>query len=231
MFCPEYVLALVIPPGARNKETINPMDVAGESEELADLESAIVGWGEVRRPTLVLFTKLPESALRGFLLKRLCPLMRLGIDRRFVVELSIADGAPCHCKVKVIRARRSYATPEHQKLALDEEGMVAFPRGNCRATFRSRHQGPESSESAVDPDCRCHTGVDAGGIALSEILGPDYETREVFPSASYKMLDAADAPCVTIDLRSFSRGPKDMLDAYVAALTVGEFKPGSGCEV
>jgi hypothetical protein len=69
------------------------------------------------------------------------------------------------------------------------------------------------------------------GFALFEILGSDYETLEVFPSASYKMLDAADAPCVTIDLRSFSRGPKDMLDAYVAALTVGEFKSGRGCEV
>jgi len=69
------------------------------------------------------------------------------------------------------------------------------------------------------------------GFALFETLDTEFETLEVFPSASYKMLDAAPTPCVTFDLRSFSRGPKDMLDAYVAALTVGEFKSGRGCEV
>jgi hypothetical protein len=69
------------------------------------------------------------------------------------------------------------------------------------------------------------------GFALFETLNPDFETLEVFPSASYRMLDTANTPRVTFDLRSFTRGPKDMLDAYVAALTIGEFKSGRGCEV
>ena len=69
------------------------------------------------------------------------------------------------------------------------------------------------------------------GFELFELLGRDYETLEVFPSASYKMLDGASMPCITLPMRSFRRGPKDMLDAHVAALTVAEFKSGRGCEV
>jgi hypothetical protein len=69
------------------------------------------------------------------------------------------------------------------------------------------------------------------GFTLFEVLSPDYETFEVFPSASYKMLDVASMPCITLPMRSFRRGPKDMLDAHVAALTVAEFKAGRGCEV
>jgi hypothetical protein len=69
------------------------------------------------------------------------------------------------------------------------------------------------------------------GFALFEILGRHYETFEVFPSASYKMLDEANIPCITLPMRAFRRGPQDMLDAHVAALTVAEFKLGRGCEV
>ncbi len=62
--------------------------------------------------------------------------------------------------------------------------------------------------------------------------------HEVFPSASYRMFEAAAAageaatlPTVTFSLERFVNGPKDMLDAIVAALTVKEYAEGRGCAV
>jgi predicted nuclease with RNAse H fold len=53
---------------------------------------------------------------------------------------------------------------------------------------------------------------------------------EVFPSASYTQF-AGEGTCLQIDLVGFEPGPKDMLDAYVCAVTVREFVIGRGCEV
>lgn len=53
---------------------------------------------------------------------------------------------------------------------------------------------------------------------------------EVFPSASYKMLDNEKVK-YELCLKYFANGVKDMLDASVAAITVYEFVKGRGCEV
>ena len=53
---------------------------------------------------------------------------------------------------------------------------------------------------------------------------------EVFPSASYKMLEKENIK-YELCLNEFNSGVKDMLDASVAALTVFEFVNGQGCEV
>ncbi len=55
--------------------------------------------------------------------------------------------------------------------------------------------------------------------------------HEVFPSASYTMLDENEGAAVSISLAGFSPGPKDMLDAVVAAFTVREYVEGRGCHV
>ena len=60
-------------------------------------------------------------------------------------------------------------------------------------------------------------------------LGPRVLTHEVFPSASYRLFDDR-APRVEVSLAGFSRGPKDMLDAYCAAATVREHALGRGWE-
>lgn len=57
------------------------------------------------------------------------------------------------------------------------------------------------------------------------------EVYEVFPSASYKQLAADGRLEVQLPLRHLSAHPKDMLDAFIAALTVREFVAGHGCEV
>ena len=53
---------------------------------------------------------------------------------------------------------------------------------------------------------------------------------EVFPSASYKMLDKEKVR-YELCIKHFTGGVKDMLDASVAAITVYEFINGRGCEV
>lgn len=53
---------------------------------------------------------------------------------------------------------------------------------------------------------------------------------EVFPSASYKMLEKENVK-YELCLNNFSSGVKDMLDASVGAITVYEFINGRGCEV
>ncbi len=53
-------------------------------------------------------------------------------------------------------------------------------------------------------------------------------THEVFPSASYAMLSGERTKQVSLDFSQFARGPKDMLDAAVAAFTVGEYLAGRG---
>jgi len=53
---------------------------------------------------------------------------------------------------------------------------------------------------------------------------------EVFPSASYKMLENENIK-YELCLNEFNKGVKDMLDASVAAYTVCEYVNGSGCEV
>lgn len=53
---------------------------------------------------------------------------------------------------------------------------------------------------------------------------------EVFPSASYRMLENENIT-YELCLNNFLGGVKDMLDASVAAVTVYEFINGRGCEV
>ncbi|MGH7354573.1 MAG: hypothetical protein ACRELS_08380, partial [Candidatus Rokuibacteriota bacterium] len=67
-------------------------------------------------------------------------------------------------------------------------------------------------------------GLEAG-------LGRTGVVYEIFPSASYAQFARVPASIGRLDLRDFARGPKDMLDAAVAALTVREFVAGRGCEV
>ena len=68
------------------------------------------------------------------------------------------------------------------------------------------------------------------GFSLFEALSDVGQVLEVFPSASYTLLNGADEPRLELPFRDFARGPKDLLDAYVAALTVHEFSRGRGCE-
>ena len=69
------------------------------------------------------------------------------------------------------------------------------------------------------------------GFRIFERLADRVPCYEVFPSASYRLFDTDPAPPTTIDFSRFTPGPKDMLDAIVAAVTVHEFLAGRGCEV
>ncbi len=55
--------------------------------------------------------------------------------------------------------------------------------------------------------------------------------HEVFPTASYHQFETGPTPFLTLSLNGFRPGPKDMLDASVAAITVREFDRGHGVEL
>ena len=54
---------------------------------------------------------------------------------------------------------------------------------------------------------------------------------EVFPTASYNLLKGNTDVRINADFSACKPGPKDMLDAWVAATTVKEFVEGRGAEV
>jgi predicted nuclease with RNAse H fold len=69
------------------------------------------------------------------------------------------------------------------------------------------------------------------GFKLYSVLEDLATVYEVFPSASYTLLEGVKDVRVEIDFSSCKPGPKDMLDALVAAATVREFIIGRGIEV
>lgn len=70
------------------------------------------------------------------------------------------------------------------------------------------------------------------GFALFEALERHgLTTEEVFPSAAYRQLEEDPSAQISMPLRGFARGPKDMLDAVVAAFCVREFMQGRGCAI
>ena len=69
------------------------------------------------------------------------------------------------------------------------------------------------------------------GFRIFRTLAGRAQVHEVFPSASYAQLETAPEVRVSLSFEGFRPGPKDMLDAAVAALTVRELDAGRGVEV
>lgn len=69
------------------------------------------------------------------------------------------------------------------------------------------------------------------GFKAFESLQDRARALEVFPSASYRMLNECNEVQVGMPLKGFLPGPKNMLDAVVAAVTGMEFLAGRGQEV
>jgi predicted nuclease with RNAse H fold len=69
------------------------------------------------------------------------------------------------------------------------------------------------------------------GFMIYEAMKDFNYVFEVFPSASYNLLRKDRDLKVKINFANFSQGPKDMIDACIAAMTVYEFMHGRGAEV
>jgi len=69
------------------------------------------------------------------------------------------------------------------------------------------------------------------GFALFESLAAHEHVFEAYPAASLLMLQGQPQPRVTLSFASFKPGPRDMLDACLAALTVHQFMHGLGSQV
>ena len=78
---------------------------------------------------------------------------------------------------------------------------------------------------------RCPEWMELGFRLFERLERAACAVHEVFPSASYQLLETAEHEPVMIDFTAFRRGPKDMIDACVAAYTVGELEAGRGVEV
>ena len=69
------------------------------------------------------------------------------------------------------------------------------------------------------------------GFSLYSVLEGVATVYEVFPSAAYTLLQGNIDVSVNTDFSAFKPGPKDMLDALIAAATVREFIDAGGVEV
>lgn len=69
------------------------------------------------------------------------------------------------------------------------------------------------------------------GFSLFKEFGARCQVFESFPSASYHMLQTVPEVVCSMSFDQFRPGPKDMLDAVIAAISVFEFINGRGCEV
>ena len=69
------------------------------------------------------------------------------------------------------------------------------------------------------------------GFKFFSVLENGATVYEAFPSASYRLLQGQTDVRINADFSACSPGPKDMLDAWVAAATVREFVGGRGAEV
>lgn len=69
------------------------------------------------------------------------------------------------------------------------------------------------------------------GFQLFIALEGFVTVHEVFPTASYALLKGNNDVRINADFSACQPGPKDMLDAWVAAVTVREFVEGRGTEV
>jgi hypothetical protein len=69
------------------------------------------------------------------------------------------------------------------------------------------------------------------GFELYNQLETSFPTFEVFPTASYSLLQGKKNVKLHIDFSTCLPGPKDMMDAFVSSVTVREFICGKGTEV
>lgn len=77
----------------------------------------------------------------------------------------------------------------------------------------------------------CPEWMEVGFALFTSLEREGITCHEVFPSASYKMLEGGDHAPISLNFSAFRPGPKDMIDACIAAYTVAEFENGRGCEV
>jgi hypothetical protein len=148
--------------------------------------------------------------------------VREGLERLGVQELAIGIDAP---RGALKRPRRWYW-----------DGRTRRWRNRRRSeTGRGRHcevviAAHRLANPQWTPSRREAPGWMQLGFSLYRHLTGAGQLYEVFPTASYNLL-AGEQLRVEIDLARFADGPKDMLDAYVAAATVREFVQRRGMEV
>ena len=158
----------------------------------------------------------------------------------------------CQRVDKVVRALDEISRCADDQLAIGIDAP-RMPLEKPRCWFWRKGQWTKGSGSEVGKGRHCEVVIKALGLAnpqwtpleedapewmkqgfglFRELKERDWTVHEVFPSATYRQLRCSDAPKVTFSFRRFHQaGPKDMLDAVAAAVTVSCFENGNGVEV
>ena len=98
---------------------------------------------------------------------------------------------------------------------------------HCEVAVKALGLGnPQWTRSLGDSPPWMRLGYDLFSVLESLAL-----TCEVFPSASYRMLELIEHPPIQLCLKGFEGQTKDMLDACTAAYTSWAFQTGRGIAV
>jgi hypothetical protein len=179
-----------------------------------------------------------------------CAVGILDEDGRAVDSAWIPGSDPSDLAIGLVRRLRADATSTHtvaigidaprQPLDAPREwfwdgGRKRWRRRRPSESGRGRHceiviaahQLAHPQWTPLEPDAPEWMRV---GFALFRALTPFARVLEVFPAASYRLLSGTDLR-LEVTLKGFADGPKDMLDAFVGALTTREFCCGRGTQV
>lgn len=124
--------------------------------------------------------------------------------------------------------------PSARKWYWDRKGFVWRPRSGQKGYGRhceiiiSAHRIANPQWTPLEKEAPKWMHIGFSMFSALEDIVPLYE---VFPTASYSLLKGVTDVQISIDFSSCEPGPKDMLDAFVAAATIREFLHGRGAEI
>ena len=170
-----------------------------------------------------------------------CPFAVLNADARMIRNGWLQDAAGLRQLVTLLAAEGAVVVGiDAPRMPVTAPRQWASERGRWvrKSVERGRHcevvvrslglANPQWTPLAKDAE----PWMQLGFAMFRSLAGlPHVVVHEVFPSASYRMFEVGQAPSVTLSLTSFEPGPKDMLDAIVAAVTIREFTEGRGSEI
>jgi len=177
-------------------------------------------------------TRSPRTTAKFPAIKRGAKVLTTESDLRRIVD-ELADGDVSRVAVGIDAPRQPLPSPRTHSYSA-KRGWVPFGADDLAS---GRHC--EVAISALKLATPQWTPLERNakdwmklGFRLFAELADLKHVYEVFPSAAYAQLEhAPERALTTMDLRVLRPGPKDMVDAMMAAYTTREFVQGRGSEV
>ena len=177
-------------------------------------------------------TRAPRTTAKTPSMKRGATIMSTESDLRRIVD-ELSGGDVWRVAIGIDAPRRPLLTPRTHSYSA-KRGWVPFGADDLAS---GRHC--EVAVSVLKLATPQWTPLERNakdwmklGFRLFAEIAHYPQLYEVFPSAAYAQLEkAGERALTTMDLRVLRPGPKDMVDAMVAAYTTREFVQGRGAEV